>query len=148
MITADQITPTMLGAFNDNLRALDHNPIELYGLSAALRDFLNLPSVRELIADAEAQEHADMMAALPDWNDMSDLDKGAALMHLAKVENEGESYARENYPAKFLDDPRLTALDDDDACTHAQRFEDIAEDMDGEEHERLYNLALDAERSQ
>lgn len=147
-ITADQITPAMLDTVNDTLRSIDAGAaVELYGLSAVLRDFLNLPEVRQLVRDAEAREHAAMMAALPGWNDMSDLDKGAALMHLAKRENEGGAYAVENYPARFIDDPRLTALDDEDACDHAAKFEDLVEDMDGDEHERLYNLALNHERS-
>lgn len=114
-----------------------------------LASLLNLPEVRQLVAAAEEREHAAMMAALPGWDAMSDLDKGAALMHLHKVESEGEDYARENYPAKFIDDSRLTALDTDDACTHALRFEEDSEQLleeNGGEWERLYNLALDHER--
>lgn len=91
---------------------------------------------------------ADRLAfiSLPGWDDMSDLDKGAALMHLHKRENEGADYAVENYPCRYLDDPRLTGLDGETASEHAAQFEDQAEGLSGEEHERLYELALNAER--
>lgn len=107
---------------------------------------LNLPAVRQLVAEATKREHAAMMAALPSWDDLSDLDKGAALMFLAKVENECYEYAVENYPVKYIEDPRLTALSVLDACAYTEKFEDLIEDMDGGEHERLYNLALNHER--
>lgn len=145
-ITADEITPPMLDVVNDTLMDIGHAPIELYGLSAALRDFLNQPETRELIRIAERREYTEMMAALPGWDEMSDRDKGAALMHLHKREHEDHSYAVENYPCKYIDDPRLTVLDVKDACGHAAQFDYMVEDMDGDEHERLYNLALDHER--
>lgn len=145
-IEASDITPAALDAFNASLRVSGHDNIELYGLSAALRDALNHPDIRQAVLDAVGREHEAMMAALPAWGDMSDLDKGAALMFLAKLENEGYEYAVENYPATYIEDPRLTALGPEDACAHAARFEDVAEDMDGDEHERLYDLALDHDR--
>lgn len=113
------------------------------GLAAVLAD----PETKQAILAEIEREHAAAMAALPGWDDMPDLDKGAALMFLHKADSEGDDYARENYPAKFLEDPRLTGLDTDDACDHAARFEGLVEDMDGDEYERLYNLALDHERS-
>lgn len=106
-----------------------------------------MPETRRAVLDEIEREHAAMLAALPDWSEMSDLDKGAALMHLWKRDSEGDDYAVENYPVKYIEDPRLTALNREDACAHAARFEEIAEEMDGDEHERLYNLALDHERS-
>jgi hypothetical protein len=51
---------------------------------------------------------------------MPDVDKGAALLHLRKIEVEGREYARENYPADYLDHPELTALDDEAASDHAE----------------------------
>jgi len=91
---------------------------------------------------------ADRLAfiSLPGWDDMSDIDKGAALMHLHKRENEGNDYAVENYPCRYLDDPRLKELDGETASEHAAQFEDKAEALSGEEHERLYELAQDAGR--
>jgi len=112
-----------------------------------LAALLNLPGVRQLIRETEQHEHADMMAGLPGWDELSDLDKGAALMHLWKRDSEGDDYAIENYPAKFIEDPRLTVLDHEDACDHAARFEEIAEELDPSEHSRLYDLALNHERS-
>ena len=52
-------------------------------------------------------------------------------------------YAIENYPAKFITDPRLVALDDEDACHYAGLFDDLVEDLDGDDYERWYNLALE-----
>ena len=83
-----------------------------------------------------------MITDLPTWDEMSDLDKGAALLHLHKRDVEGGSYATENYPARYLDDPRLTALEGRDASPHAARFRREAEQLDDTEYGRLYDLAL------
>lgn len=63
---------------------------------------------------------AQMLANLPTWGDLTDADKGAALGFLWKFANEDSDYARENYPARFLDHPVLTQLDDDEACQYAE----------------------------
>ena len=47
----------------------------------------------------------------------------------------------DRYPAQ------LTALNRQDACDHAARFESLAEELDGDEYGRLYDMALDHERS-
>jgi len=89
-------------------------------------------------------------AALPTWAEMSDLDKGAALMHLHKREWEGDEYAEENYPAEYFDHPALTALSERAACRHAVSVEEAADNAGatgGDEYERLYSLALDADRA-
>jgi hypothetical protein len=128
--------------------------VATYGTSQQdrLAALLNLPEVRQIVAAAEQREHADMMAALPGWDDMSDLDKGAALPHMHKRVNEGDDYAIENYPAKFIEDPRLTGLSRDDACAHVARlfpYEDDYDDLreeNGDEAKRLYDLALNHEQ--
>jgi hypothetical protein len=88
------------------------------------------------------------MTVLPTWDEMSDLDKGAALLHLRKIEVEGREYAREHYPAGYLDDPALTALDDAASCDHAESlFEDWEEaerTLGIAEVDRLRPLARDA----
>lgn len=83
-----------------------------------------------------------MITDLPGWAEMSDLDKGAVLLHLHKRDYEGDRYAVENYPARYFDDPRLTALDSKDASAHAAQFEDQAETLSPDEYERLYDAAL------
>jgi hypothetical protein len=86
---------------------------------------------------------------LPTWGQMSDLDKGAALLHDHKVQEEGESYATENYPAEYFDHPALLALDPAAASKHAQCLfgdEDPFDTLGAEEFDRLYDLALDADR--
>jgi hypothetical protein len=86
---------------------------------------------------------------LPAWGDMSDLDKGAALLHLRKIEVEGREYARENYPAEYLDHPALTALNDGAACDHAvslfRNWEAAERALGVDEVDRLRPLARDAQ---
>ncbi|MDG4792111.1 hypothetical protein O7626_40565 [Micromonospora sp. WMMD1102] len=81
--------------------------------------------------------------ALPSWAEMSDLDKGAALLHLHKREYEGAGYAVENYPVKYFDDPRLTSLERRAACRHAASFAREADGLPDAEYTRLYDLALE-----
>lgn len=87
---------------------------------------------------------------LPSWDQMSDLDKGAALMHVWKRNREGGVYARENYPAEYIEHPDLLVLPRDEACRHAAAVcgrNDVVQDRLGiDEWERLYNLALDEGR--
>jgi hypothetical protein len=90
-------------------------------------------------------------AELPTWAQMTDLDKGAALLHLHKREWEGADYAIENYPAEYFDHPALLALalSPSQACRHAasvERDADAAGALGGHEYGRLYDLALDADR--
>jgi hypothetical protein len=80
---------------------------------------------------------------LPTWDEMSDVDKGAALLHLHKRDSEGADYAVENYPVVYYDDPRLTALESREACRHAVSVSRDADRISGKEHQRLCNLALD-----
>lgn len=86
---------------------------------------------------------------LPTWEQMTDLDKGAALLHLAKCANEGTEYATSDYPAAYFDHPALLALDPKAASEHAQGLfeddDDAWNTVGGEEHARLYDLALDAD---
>lgn len=87
---------------------------------------------------------------LPTWSELTDLDKGAALLHLHKRDWEGADYAVDNYPARYFDHPALTALSPLNACRHAVSVEDDAElagALRGEEYDRLYDLALDADRA-
>ncbi|WP_033338890.1 hypothetical protein [Catenuloplanes japonicus] len=148
-MTTIDITDEMIAAFTSGAATAGTHPpatrtaeVTRAGLSAVLND----PAVRQAVLDAVNAEHADMIRSLPRWNDLSDLDKGAALMHLAKCENEGRAYAAEHYPAEFIDDPRLTALDPDDACDHALSMEDDRDRLDDDELVRLYDLALHHKR--
>lgn len=86
-------------------------------------------------------------AALPSWAEMTDLDKGAALLHLHKRQREGAEYAVENYPARYFDHPALTALDRRRACGHAAAQWRHAEDLSPEDHNRMYDAALDADHA-
>lgn len=89
---------------------------------------------------------------LSGWDGMSELDRGAALMFVWKVEWERSyRYARENYPARYVEDPLLVSLDDEDSCRHARivtgGHREILAKLGNDEHQRLYNLALNAERA-
>lgn len=86
-------------------------------------------------------------AVLPAWADMTDLDKGAALLFLHKIDWEGIEYAMSHYPARYFDHPALTALGSRDACRHAISVEAGAERagaLRGDEYQRLYDGALAA----
>lgn len=83
---------------------------------------------------------------LPSWDEMSELDRGASLLHVWKRKWEGAGYAREHYPARYLVHPRLVGLNPELACRHAvtvARHWDFAVDLLGmDEVERLYYGAL------
>jgi hypothetical protein len=89
----------------------------------------------------------DTKAALPAWAEMSDLDKGAALLHDHKRDEEGADYAAEHYPCQYIEDPRLTALGPKEASAHAAEVVgfDVFDRIGDAEYDRLYNLALDYE---
>jgi hypothetical protein len=85
---------------------------------------------------------------LPGWDEMTDLDKGAALMHLHKREWEGEEYAESDYPCRYFDHPALVALSPLGASRHAAGLYDEADALtarDPQEHGRLYDAALAAD---
>jgi hypothetical protein len=99
---------------------------------------------------------------LPTWDELSDVDKGCALMFVWKVYWERSyRYALDNYPATYLDSSLLRELPSDVACRHdnAVALGDIeryrflwsylAADyrLGRDEFARLYDLALDAERA-
>lgn len=59
-------------------------------------------------------------AHLPLWDELSDVDKGAALMFVWKAHWENSfAYARDNYPATYRDHPTLVGLDRGLRCRHA-----------------------------
>lgn len=84
--------------------------------------------------------------SLPTWDEMTDVDKAVALGHVWKRENEGASYAVENYPAEYVDHPALVDLDEDEACDHAKTvvgsIDGIYDRIGGDEYERLLDLDL------
>jgi hypothetical protein len=88
--------------------------------------------------------------ALPTWDKMSELDRGAVLLHLWKREREGASYAVSDYPAEFFNDPQLTALGPADACRHAVyvigSYSRACDLLGDDEVAALYELALTADR--
>ena len=89
-------------------------------------------------------------SSLPAWAELSDLDKGAALLFLYERDWKGEDHAIANNPARYFDDPRLTALSPRDACRHAISVEDDADRakaLGPPEFDRLYNNALDADEA-
>lgn len=87
----------------------------------------------------------DTTTELPTWEQMSELDRGAALMHVWKRHWEGTGYAIENYPCRYIEDPRLLDLTLDDACRHAQSvtggWDNVNDRIGEDEVQRLYNRA-------
>lgn len=89
---------------------------------------------------------------LPEWDDMSELDKGCALLFVWKVEWERSwRYAKENYPCVYRDAEVLAGLDVDDSCRHANTVTGghlvIRAHLGSDEHQRLYDIALAADRA-
>lgn len=84
---------------------------------------------------------------LPTWDQMPDLDKGAALLHVWKRHREGGSYAVEHYPARYIENPLLTALDRRTACRHAAAvagmWKEVQSRLGPDEVGRLYDMALE-----
>ncbi len=90
-----------------------------------------------------------MSDPLPGWDDMSDLDKGAALLHLHKRQWEGDEYAESDYPARYFEHPALLALSSLEASRHAAGLgsaERMYHSLGEGEFDRLYDAALDADR--
>lgn len=82
---------------------------------------------------------------LPSWDDMSDLDRGAALMFVWKVKREADyAYARDNYPARYSDHPILRDLDVHTTCRHARyvagTWDEAKDRLGADEAQRLYDL--------
>ena len=92
-----------------------------------------------------------MSTELPGWDDMSDLDKGAALLHQHKREWEGAEYAVSDYPCRYFDHPALVALSPAEASAHAASlagpYDSGVPGLEPDEYERLYDAALDADRA-
>ena len=89
------------------------------------------------------------MTGLPGWDDLSDLDKGAILLHLHYREYEGEAVAEEDYPARIFDHPALVALTPLQASRHAATLgtaEHMYYRLGDTEFDRLYDAALLAHR--
>lgn len=86
------------------------------------------------------------IADLPGWAEMSDLDRGATLLHIWKRAWEGAGYARGNYPCQYLEHPRLIALSRNEACRHAVAVcsddATMRRTLGDAEYDRLYDLAL------
>lgn len=84
---------------------------------------------------------------LPTWDEMTDLDKGAALLHCRKRRVEGAAYAVAEYPARYFDHPALLALHEEDASEHAATVaRGKHRSLPFAEYARLYDGALDEER--
>ncbi len=89
---------------------------------------------------------------LPTWDEMSDLDRGCALLFVWKVYWEHDyAYAREHYPCRYRDDAALSVLlSVSDACRHARAVTGghlaIQARLGDAEWQRLYDLALDADQ--
>jgi hypothetical protein len=128
--------------------------VRAMGVIAAYEDYARRMTIPDATARAalrerhglENQSMTGTSSTLPQWDDLSDLDRGAALLHIHKRDYEGREYAIENYPARYFDHPALTALDAIDASDHAATLETTALDLEPGEYERLYDLALAADR--
>lgn len=85
---------------------------------------------------------------LPTWDELTDRDRGAAIMHCWARHTQGVIHAREHAPATFWDDELLTALTPYEACRYTAElcgsYAEITDRLGEAERERLYQAALDA----
>lgn len=99
---------------------------------------------------------------LPQWGELSDVDKGSALMFVWKCWWERSyRYAHDNYPATYIEHPMLLDLPVTERCRHAtavaldgldryafrSSYHATLHRLGEDEFKRLYDLALDAERA-
>lgn len=83
------------------------------------------------------------MSDLPKWADLTDADKGAALLHDYYRGVHGGKEAVDSFPVRYADHTALLALDGDDACGHAADVVREWKDSDGwtdREDKRLFAL--------
>jgi hypothetical protein len=87
---------------------------------------------------------------LPAWESMSDLDRGAALLHAAQRHTLGDLTAVSRYPARYFNDPDLILLSPEIASEHARYVTlswPAAVTLHGSRTvTRLYQIALAADR--
>lgn len=99
--------------------------------------------------EPQTASEAENAVPFPTWEQMTDLDKAVALMHVWKRENDGAEYAIDNYPADYVDHPALVALRDEDACDHAKTvvgsIDEVFIRVGADEYERLLNIDVDTE---
>lgn len=97
--------------------------------------------------------HEDILG-LPDWGDLSELDKGIALVHAGKALHEGAEYAAEFYAPQY-EHPLLADLTAETRSEHAREtvgevFGDTTgaeQELGSEEYERLRGLAYKSGRA-
>lgn len=63
---------------------------------------------------------------LPEWVELSDLDKGAVLLYLRRLDLDGFFYASTEHPARYFDHPVLTGLEAYEASSFAADANDCA----------------------
>ena len=59
---------------------------------------------------------------LKGWDGLSDRDKACVVAYWGKCDTEGQQYAQENYPARFVEDFVLANLTRAEACDYAGRL--------------------------
>ena len=86
-----------------------------------------------------------MAKSVPSWDDLTDHDKGAVIVYLRMREDEGRSYADENYPVCFRDNETLKSLSQHAANRYALlvigTLSHIEKTLGLQETYRLYDLA-------
>lgn len=85
---------------------------------------------------------------LPGWETMTDLDKGAALLHLDRREWDGPEAAVRDHPARYFNHPALTSLSPADASAYAASLSgpNGVPGLEPDDYVRLYGLAYEADQ--
>jgi hypothetical protein len=111
--------------------------------AACVRD---QPSHPEELSHAPRTIHTLTMTTLPSWDEMTDLDRGAAIAYAWLCHRRGALFAIQNAPFRYVDAPDLVALDPLAAGRHALTvcgpLHSLVTRIGKAEYDRLYNLAL------
>lgn len=88
------------------------------------------------------------MTALPSWDEMTDMDRSAAIAYAWLCYRRGVPFAIQDGPCTYVDAPELVALDAIAAYRHALAvcgpLHDLVARIGKAEYDRLYNLTLPA----
>ncbi|MEU8310458.1 hypothetical protein AB0C84_43530 [Actinomadura sp. NPDC048955] len=94
--------------------------------------------------------HEDLVD-LPGWDEMSDYDRGWALLHVYERDKRGTQHALTYSAPRFADDPRLSSLSAEAASAHATKIvsttDEIIETIGEDEYDRLIAVVADPPRA-
>jgi hypothetical protein len=147
----DCSTPTLFMLVDDVLASEEYDVTSAWTCSHEGSKY-NQRDLR-IVEVVHDEGRAQMLAVLPPWTDLTDRDKGLALIYATNVADRGHAHAVESCPARFLDHPILVELRSDEACAYVDSLgidltSNVAvligadeSSLPWAEYQRLYGLA-------